>query len=105
MSDLHPAALHAVARTRAEGLHLWGRMLGLASVPGDLPRADGEYLLQAAGTDITSLATLTDVGAGFTIRGHLGDQVRLATTSLSLQPTGPAQPLVPGPVICSSRLI
>lgn len=105
MSDLHPAALRAVARTRGEGLHLWGRMLGLASVPDDVPRADDEYLLQAAGADITSLATLTDVGAGYTIRGHLGDQVRLATTSLSLQPIGPAAAAASGPVTCRSRLI
>jgi acyl-coenzyme A thioesterase PaaI-like protein len=105
---LHPAALRAVARTRAEGLHLWGRMLGLRLAPDTTSRADGEYLLQAESLDgrpdVTTLATLVDVGAGYTIRGHLGGGVRLATTSMSLQPTALATAPATGPLTCRSRL-
>jgi len=84
-------------------------MLGLRAAPDSTPRADGEYLLQAACADgvvdVTTLATLTDVGAGYTIRGHLSDHLRLATTSLSLQPTGLGAGPVHGPITCRSRLI
>lgn len=95
---LHPAALAAVARTRARGLHFWGRMLGIDTVMSP----DGTPMLRAAGEcDPTTVATLTDVCLGQAIRTELGNELRLATTSLTLQHV--ADPV--GPVTCGSRVV
>lgn len=95
---LDPAALAAVARTRAQGLHFWGRMLGIETVTS----ADGTPLLRAcAGTDPTTVATLTDVSLGQAIRADLGNDLRLATTSLTMQHVAAPS----GPVTCGSRVV
>lgn len=95
---LHPDALAAVARTRAEGMHFWGRMLGL----GLSPTSDGTPLLQATGgTDATVVATLVDISLGQAIRAELGTANRLATVSLSLQHVRIGH----GPITCGGRLV
>ncbi|WP_017934571.1 PaaI family thioesterase [Nocardioides sp. Iso805N] len=96
---LHPDALAAIARTRADGLHFWGRMLGVSTVPV----TEGTTLLRATGgTDVTTLATLADVCLGYAVRASLGNGHRLATSSLSLQRV--ALPAA-GAITCGSRLV
>lgn len=95
---LDPLALAAVARTRAEGLHFWGRILGLDTVTS----SDGTPLLRAAaGTDVTTIATLTDLCLGHAIRREVDAGRRLATTSLTMQHIAAPS----GPVTCGSRLV
>ena len=109
--ELHPAALGAVARCRAVGLHFWGQINGITpldarpdltrmrlapestlltrSVDGDLP------------VDVTALATLADVSLGLAIRARGPRDRRLATTSFSLQQVRDAR----GAVTCHSELV
>lgn len=97
-APLDADALAAIARTRAQGLHFWGRILGIDTITAP----DGTPLLRAAaGADLTAVATLTDVSLGQVIRAGIEGPIRLATTSLTIQHvTAPS-----GAVSCGSRVI
>lgn len=95
-AQLHPDTLQAVARTRAQGLHFWGRMLGITAAPhgASATNPTGPMILTASAADVTTVATLSDVGLGSALRAHhaaeSGGVLRLATTSLTIQHAGSA---------------
>ncbi|MCD4526630.1 acyl-CoA thioesterase domain-containing protein [Nocardioides sp. cx-173] len=107
----HPAALGAVARTRALGLHFWGQFVGVTPLdhtPGHTRmRLVPESTVLSRDTrldlpvEVTSLVTLADLSLGFAIRAQGSRHQRLATTSLSLQLV--ARPR--GAVTCRSEVV
>lgn len=110
-AQLHPDTLQAVARTRAQGLHFWGRILGITAPPHGASAADptGPMILTASAADVTTVATLSDVGLGSALRAHHvaegGGVLRLATTSLAIQHAGSTTgttDTVSRPITCTS---
>lgn len=97
--EIDAQALGAVARTRAQGLHFWGRVVGV-SIVGTHEDTTVMQLGAENARDATALATVADLSLGFAVRARGAAGSRLATTSLSLQLTAPAQ----GAVACTSRV-
>lgn len=86
--DIEASAIGAVARTRAQGLHYYGQILGIrASVPGEGPRrpylAPDRCVIPGPVPPV-ALATIADLAMGSAIRAAVGAGRRLGTTSMTL---------------------
>ncbi|MDP9461880.1 MAG: PaaI family thioesterase, partial [Actinomycetota bacterium] len=99
--DIEASAIAAVARTRAQGLHYYGQILGItASPPADGPRRPylaPDRCVTPGPVPPVALATIADLAMGSAIRAAVGAGRRLGTTSMTLHHlrpvvTAPVQP-------------
>ena len=92
--DVRVAAIAAVARTRAQGLHYYGQVLGMTVAP---PAAGTPRPYLAPDPCITpgpvppvSVAVAADLAMGSAVRAAVGAGRRLGTTSMTLHHLSPA---------------
>jgi acyl-coenzyme A thioesterase PaaI-like protein len=86
------AALRAVARTRALGMHYYGHLLGIASSRPDegrpRPHLDPDPAVIPDVVPPVALAAIADLAVGSAVRAALGAGRRLGTVSLTLHHIG-----------------
>src|SRR4051794_12465162 len=92
-ADVTAAAVDAVARTRALGMHYYGHLLGVTTSPGDgapVPYLSPDPAVTPGVVPPVSLATVADLAMGSAVRAALSPGRRLGTVSMTLHHTSPA---------------
>lgn len=78
---LHPDALAAVARMRAQGMHFWAQVLPVRANGNDAGRP---RLVLPGSAGLTGLATAADIAMAWAIRMRLTEDRMMVTASLTL---------------------
>jgi acyl-coenzyme A thioesterase PaaI-like protein len=89
--DVGAAAVRAVARTRAHGMHYYGHVLGVTTSPAGPPRPylSPDPAVTPGAVPPVSLASVADLAMGSAVRAALSPGRRLGTVSMTLHHTGP----------------
>jgi acyl-coenzyme A thioesterase PaaI-like protein len=89
--DVDAAAVGAVARTRALGMHFYGHVLGVTTAPEGPPRPhlSPHPAVTPGVVPPVSLAAVADLAMGSAVRAALGPGRRLGTVSMTLHHTHP----------------
>jgi acyl-coenzyme A thioesterase PaaI-like protein len=101
--DVRAAALAAAARTRAQGMHYYGHVLGVTPLRTDAGPSRPHLAVSSAVTPgpvpPVALATVADLAMGSAIRSVVGAGRRLGTVSMTLHHLAPVvrAPVVPDP--------
>ena len=101
--DVRAAALAAAARTRAQGMHYYGHVLGVTPLRTDggpgRPHLDVSSAVTPGPVPPAALATIADLAMGSAIRSVVGAGRRLGTVSMTLHHLVPVvrAPVVPDP--------
>lgn len=101
--DVRAAALAAAARTRAQGMHYYGHVLGVTPLRTDAGPSRPHLAVSSAvppgPVPPVALATVADLAMGSALRSVVGAGRRLGTVSMTLHHLAPVvcAPVVPDP--------
>jgi acyl-coenzyme A thioesterase PaaI-like protein len=86
--DIGASAMAAVARTRAQGLHYYGQILGITARPADAgppgPHLAPDRCITPGPVPPVALAAVADLAMGSAVRAAVGAGRRLGTISMAL---------------------
>ncbi len=104
--DIGASAIAAVARTRAQGLHYYGQILGITARPADAgprrPHLAPDRCVTPGPVPPVALAAVADLAMGSAVRAAVGVGRRLGTISMTLHHLAP---VVTAPVRTEASLV
>lgn len=104
--DIKSSAMAAVARTRAQGMHFYGQILGITPRPtGDGPvgpQLVPDRAVTPGPVPPVALAAVADLAMGSAVRAAVGRGRRLGTVTMTLHHLAP---VVTAPVVPTARVV
>ena len=104
--DIEECAIGAVARTRAQGMHFYGQILGIIPRPADGgprgPQLVPDPAVIPGPVPAVALATIADLAMGSAVRAVVGAGRRLGTVTMSLHHIGA---VTVAPVVPTARVV
>jgi acyl-coenzyme A thioesterase PaaI-like protein len=104
--DIGASAIAAVARTRAQGMHFYGQILGITTRPPDGGPSGPQLVPDPAVTPgpvpPVALAAVADLAMGSAVRAAMGPGRRLGTVTMTLHHIAP---VVTAPVVPTARVV
>ncbi|TFV64723.1 hypothetical protein E4P41_00320 [Geodermatophilus sp. DF01-2] len=104
--DIEASAIAAVARTRAQGMHFYGQILGITPRPPDGGPAGPQLVPDPAivpgAVPPVAVAAVADLAMGSAVRAVVGAGRRLGTVTMALHHLAP---VVAAPVVPAARVV
>ena len=104
--NIKASAIAAVARTRAQGMHYYGQILGITPHPADggprRPRLTPDPSVTPGPVPPVALAAIADLAMGSAVRTVVGPGRRLGTVSMTLHHVAP---VITAPVVPAAQVV